>query len=136
MDASKILVDTSVLIDYSKGFGEILGKLLEAQVQGKVRLLINSVVVAEFMTDQHLRDRQRLGKSVEFMEMFQMVESGREEGMIAGDLLRNGECLATADALIAATCLHHGLPLLTRNTKHFIRVKGLKFYGVEKKRGE
>ena len=31
-----------------------------------------------------------------------------------------------ADALIAATALHHGLPLLTANVKHFLAIKALK----------
>ena len=31
-----------------------------------------------------------------------------------------------ADALIAATALHHGLPLLTPNIKHFLAIEALK----------
>ena len=31
-----------------------------------------------------------------------------------------------ADALIAATALHHGLPLLTANIKHFLAIEALK----------
>lgn len=31
-----------------------------------------------------------------------------------------------ADALIAATALHHGLPLLTANIKHFLPIEALK----------
>ena len=34
--------------------------------------------------------------------------------------------LHLADALIAATALHHGLPLLTANIKHFLAIEALK----------
>ncbi len=33
--------------------------------------------------------------------------------------------LQMGDALIAATALHHGLPVLTANVKHFAVVEGL-----------
>jgi predicted nucleic acid-binding protein len=34
--------------------------------------------------------------------------------------------LAIPDALIAATALHHGLPVMTRNRRHLDRVEGLR----------
>ena len=36
-----------------------------------------------------------------------------------------------ADLLIAGCCLASGLPLLTRNTAHFSRVRGLKLVKAE-----
>jgi predicted nucleic acid-binding protein len=45
----------------------------------------------------------------------------RQRGMIIGDF----------DLLIAATCLHHNLTLLTNNLRHFQRVDGLKVFSVE-----
>ncbi|MBI4066501.1 type II toxin-antitoxin system VapC family toxin [Candidatus Gottesmanbacteria bacterium] len=36
-----------------------------------------------------------------------------------------GEKLADFDLLIAATALEHNLALVTKNTKHFQRIKGL-----------
>jgi predicted nucleic acid-binding protein len=40
--------------------------------------------------------------------------------------LRRDHGVALADALIAATALAHGLDLLTRNRRHFVRVPGLR----------
>jgi toxin FitB len=42
-----------------------------------------------------------------------------------GGCLRRETGVPTPDALIAATALEHGLPLMTRNTRHFGRVPGL-----------
>lgn len=38
---------------------------------------------------------------------------------------RNGRPIAAADAWVAATALHLGVPLITHNRNHFIGVDGL-----------
>lgn len=40
-------------------------------------------------------------------------------------ITRRASGIATPDALIAATALVHGLPVMTRNRRHFDRVAGL-----------
>lgn len=46
-------------------------------------------------------------------------------GEIDGELAERGEPIGVPDVLIAATALHHGEPVLTRNVKHFGRVAGV-----------
>ena len=46
-------------------------------------------------------------------------------------LARRGEAIAVADTLVAGVCIAHGLPLLTRNRKHFSRVPGLELAPLE-----
>ncbi len=36
-----------------------------------------------------------------------------------------GTPIGAADSIIAATALHYGLPLVTKNTRHFANVPGL-----------
>lgn len=45
-------------------------------------------------------------------------------------LARRGEAIAVPDTLIAGVCIAYGLPLLTRNRKHFGRVPGLDLVAV------
>ena len=40
--------------------------------------------------------------------------------------------VADADALIAGTCMAAGATLLTRNTRHFQRIPGLKLEPLER----
>jgi tRNA(fMet)-specific endonuclease VapC len=47
-------------------------------------------------------------------------------GRLAADLADQGQPLADADLQIAATALHHGLELVTGNTRHFGRVPDLR----------
>jgi tRNA(fMet)-specific endonuclease VapC len=46
-------------------------------------------------------------------------------GRIDGDLIRTGQPIGIADALIAATALHHGLVLATGNGEHYRRLQPL-----------
>lgn len=44
------------------------------------------------------------------------------------DLRRAGLPIGVPDTLIAATGLIYGIPVVSNNVKHFVRVKGLKVY--------
>lgn len=46
-------------------------------------------------------------------------------GEIDGDLTARGVPIGLTDTLIAATALHHGEPVVTRNVRHFERVPGV-----------
>ena len=46
-------------------------------------------------------------------------------GGITGDLERVGRPIGTADTMIAAIAVHHGLELVTGNTTHFQFVQNL-----------
>ena len=47
-------------------------------------------------------------------------------GQLHGALIRGGQEIGELDAMIAATALHENETVLTRNVKHFTKVKGLK----------
>ena len=50
----KLLIDTDVLIDFSKGKTEILKKLLDLSAESKAMLYITPVNIAEFLNDTFL----------------------------------------------------------------------------------
>ena len=52
-------------------------------------------------------------------------ETARIFGEHRGKLRRQGKLIDSLDILIAATCLEHGLRLLTNNLAHFGRIEGL-----------
>jgi len=57
------LVDTNVLIDFSKNKVGLLGKY----IKGKWELSVNPVIVAEFLNDRWLNSRSRQEKAENFI---------------------------------------------------------------------
>ncbi|TLZ48515.1 MAG: type II toxin-antitoxin system VapC family toxin [Methanobacteriota archaeon] len=47
-------------------------------------------------------------------------------GRLDGELVTRGEALDPADVIIGVTALHRNEPLVTRNVRHFSRLKGLR----------
>jgi len=56
--------------------------------------------------------------------------SALRAGEVATTLRRSGQDIGLADCLQAGVCLRHGLPLATRNRKHFARVDNLRLVDV------
>mgnify|MGYP004004032307 CR=1 FL=1 len=117
----QVFIDTNILINSLKDSG-VLKK--------RDRYFINPIVYSETLygilycgkepreLDRHL---QTHGVKV--------VDISRETATLYTkrklELNRQGTPLEDNDLLIASSCLEHGLPLLTNNTKHFKRVRGL-----------
>lgn len=47
-------------------------------------------------------------------------------GRIDGELVARGEGIDPADVIIGVTALHRNEPLVTRNARHFSRLKGIR----------
>ena len=122
-----MVVDTDVLIDYSKGFGEGLGKILERRDRGEVGVAICGVSLAEFLTDKQLKEKSNLKRAMEFLNQFRCLAPTKKICELAGELGREGKVFSLPDAMIAATCMVNRCQLATRNVKHFKKVGGLSF---------
>lgn len=121
--SKNLLVDTNILIDFSKGHSRLLGEYLAAK---EWQLAINPVIVAEFVNDQWLINQERKRKAEEFIDLFIHLDLTKKIGFKTGELIRTGQVGYLGDALIAASCLVGKMPLLTKNQRHFKKVKGLK----------
>lgn len=53
------------------------------------------------------------------------VESAKIAGTIFSELERRGETIEAEDCMIAGIALYHREAILTRNTNHFQRIKGV-----------
>lgn len=65
-----------------------------------------------------------------YIEKFLFIdkEASIVGGKIRAQLRRTGRVITDTDILIAATCLVNGLTLVTRNKKHFSRIKELRLF--------
>jgi len=74
--------------------------------------------------DENLRLVRDLLLSIGFLEFDE--RSCDMAGAIAADLTKLGRPIGTRDSMIAGIALRFEQTMLTRNTEHFSRVKGLK----------
>ena len=117
------LIDTDVMIDVSRGNPGAASYLDSL-----------SAVAISIITAQELivgaRNKRDLAGIDSLVAAYPIVHIDAAIGQLAYELLKryaksNG--LRTFDALIAATALHLGIDLVSRNRKHFAMIEGLRF---------
>ncbi len=129
---SGYLLDTNVL-------SEIIKKRPEPRVVARLRavpareLATSVVCVAEL---RYGAARHPLGARLwdrlarEVLSRVRILGIGEAEAIRAGDILadleRRGLPVGIEDILIAATALEAGLVVATRNTRHFLRIGGVR----------
>jgi predicted nucleic acid-binding protein len=129
----RYLVDTDWVIDHLNQIERVVNRLRELRLQG---LALSIASLAELYEGVHysrnpaqsqqaldifLEDVTVLGIDEEICKIF-----GRERGR----LRRQGQLIGDLDLLIAATCVHYGLTLLTNNRRHFDRIEELPIQSI------
>lgn len=115
-----VLIDTDVFIRIFRG---------DATLKQKVDALdagVSLIVVLELL--QGCRNARQMRDTEAYLTNFTQFPLTPASSTRAVDLVRaysRTTNLRLADALIAATCLEHNLPLLTFNLKDFRAVQGL-----------
>ena len=119
---NKALLDTDILSEVSKGIDPIVSRNATAYRQAHAFLTLSVISVMEV-----IQGYQRVGASNRIQAFRNAIAS--EEillfnqpcadlaGQIAGDLDRVGRPIGRCDPMIAAIALHHGLELVTGNTR-------------------
>jgi predicted nucleic acid-binding protein len=124
-----IIADSDVLIDFLRGHGEGAKRVateLETRSFGTT-----AITAFEIRSGAHSA-RQR--KAVDtLLEAMSILPFGPEEARIAADIRQRleseGQAIGMADYMIAAVCIANNGVLVTRNRKHFERVKDLHLSG-------
>ena len=118
-----MLIDTDVLIWMTRGHAGATARL-----QTLLPWRISAVTYMELA--QGCRNKQELERAKKGLALcrtevlpLSITISNRAMQLIDAYTLSHG--LQLGDALIAATAIEHGLPILTANTKHFAQIEGL-----------
>jgi predicted nucleic acid-binding protein len=118
-----VLVDTDVLIWHLRGYAQATRKLDELP-----SLTLSAVSYLEVL--QGMRNKAELIAVQKMLQRRQAVilpvtEAITQRATELMEAMTLSHGLQMGDALIAATALAHGLPVLTGNIKHFAAVPGL-----------
>jgi predicted nucleic acid-binding protein len=126
-----ILADTDVLIDYLAGIPAVTARI-EAYI-AQDRLATTVITCFELLSgtrEGHCGDRLRRFVAALPALPLDRDAAGRAAA-VRQRLERAGSSIGMGDSLIAGIALTHGVPLWTRNRKHFERVEALQLVAEE-----
>lgn len=121
----KYCIDSDILIDYLRGIEKARIFLLEKSKS--IPLAISVVSVVEIYAGKETKDASKRKKINLFLNNFETIQLTPDVAKYAGELRRDYQ-LPFADMIIAASALSKNLTLVTRNTKHFNKIKNLKTF--------
>lgn len=118
-----MLVDTDVLIWHLRGYAQATRRLDQLNL-----LTLSAVNYLELL--QGMRNKAELAALKKMLErrgadVLALTEAITQRACVLMETLAMSHGLQMGDALIAATALEHGLPLLTGNIKHFAAIEHL-----------
>ena len=133
-----VVIDTSVIIAAEKG------KVDFSKLQQTDQAYITAITVTELLVGVECADTEarRIKRSAFIEHVISSVtvlpfdiEEGRVYARLLGSLLKERITIGTHDMIIAATAIAGGYPVLTMNSRDFIRIKGLEVLLVQNKKG-
>ena len=120
--ASRLLLDSDVVVDYLRGVPEAVTYLEERSET----LLLSAITVAELFAG--VREGKERTALHAFLGAFEIVAVDREIAERGGLFRREfgkSHGVGLADALIAASATHRDAALVTLNVKHFPMLGGV-----------
>jgi len=115
------LVDTDVLIDYLRNM-EGAANYLDSIGEWTYSVVTTMELITGAANQKDVKKLERI------LTDYREVPLSREIGSRARELMKThakSQGLLPLDALIAATALHEGVRLSTKNKKHFRNIEGL-----------
>ncbi len=123
-----IVADSDVLIDFLRGRGEARRVAIELDTRS-----FGTTAITAFEIRSGARTARQKKAVDTLLEAMTILPFGPEEARIAAEIRQQiegqGQPIGMADYMIAAVCIATNSILLTRNLKHFERIKDLKLSG-------
>jgi tRNA(fMet)-specific endonuclease VapC len=123
------LIDTDTLSEFLRGNSNVLSKMDEyLREYGFISLSI--ITYYEILNGLYYKDaRKQLVKFEEFTELNKVipltVPMAKAAAVIQAELRKKGNEIGHTDTLIAGIAMISDLQMVTNNTNHFKRIKGL-----------
>jgi len=124
----KFLLDTNTASLAMRGEGDVAHHLTQTPRED---ICVSTVTEAELWFGVRKRKSKKLETIVRnFLAPIQKIGFSSDAAMIFGkiysELEKSGKAIGTCDTMIASVALEMNLILVTDNTRHFERIKGLK----------
>ena len=119
----KYFIDSDIIIDYLRGVSTTRDFLLELKRKGI--LIISVVNIVEIYSGKSIKNIKKKKVIDNFLDEFKIVVLKKNLAKISGKIRMEYQT-PFADAIIAASAIESKAVLVTRNVKHFSKIKGLK----------
>ena len=126
-----MIADTSFIIDILRE-DEFAWELLNKFFSDKKTIYITSLTIFElwfwiYLSGNPTKEEKKVLKIVNDLPILNFDrEAGKISGKINADLINKGKPIKTADVLIASIAINNNKTLITRDVKHFSKIKNLK----------
>lgn len=127
---NKAILDTDIFSEIIKGVNQTVAAHAKTYRRAFGHYTVSAVTLMEivqgYQQKQATRQLQAFLTTLPSQEVLSFDEAeGELAGRIAGELERTGRPIGTADSMIAAIAVTHGLELVTGNTSDFQRIQQL-----------
>lgn len=127
----KIVVDSSIVIDYLRGGNKWIDFISSAEKEEETQLYLPTIVIFELYSGTSTKSAAKLREMIYFTSQFQRIDLSDTIAKIAGELFRDTkQHLGAADYIIAASALSVNAQIVTLNQKHFEKIPGINLYPV------
>lgn len=125
----KVVLDTSILIDYLRG-----GTKWEVFLTGAdkdTELLLPTIVIFELFSGSSTKNLQKRQDMTDFLKEFRKIDLDEMIAKRAGELYRDvSKTLQVPDYIVAASALENNASVVTLNRKHFQEIPSLSLYPI------
>lgn len=123
----KVVVDTSILIDYLRG-----GKKWEMfikETDDGTELFLPTIVIFELFSGSSTKSLAKRFDIIDLLKQFRQVDLDEAIARVAGELYRDvKQTLEVPDYIIAASALQVNATVVTLNQKHFAQIPNINLY--------
>jgi predicted nucleic acid-binding protein len=126
---TKIVVDTSLLVNHLRKTTEDFNRLTELDDEGRARVLIPYEVVTEMLAGESAAKKPERRAIENIIDRAVLVGLTRNSAIHAGELIRKyPQIPGLVDLIVAAVAIEQKAMVATHNPKHFRLIKGLKIW--------
>jgi tRNA(fMet)-specific endonuclease VapC len=125
------MLDTDILSEFFRGNPNVIANV-DAYLREFGTINISIITYYEVLNGLLYKDaKKQLSKFEEFVSLNTVIplttRMARTAAIIQADFKKKGNPIGHTDTLIAGIAISSELQLITNNTKHFKRIKGLEF---------
>ncbi len=125
----KIVVDSSIIIDYLRGGKKWDEFISAAETEQDPQLFLPTIVIFELYSGTSTKRIKKLQEMIYFINQFERIDLNEHIARLAGELSRDiKHHIQAPDYIIAASALQINAEVVTLNQKHFEQIPHLAIY--------